>query len=34
MARYQLTAKYPTHVRLGYAWGRDGGLYSSVGEAF
>ncbi len=34
-ARYQLTAKYPMHLRLDYAWGRDGGLlYFSVGEAF
>ena len=34
-ARYQLTAKYPMHLRLDYSWGRDGGLlYFSVGEAF
>jgi surface antigen Omp85-like protein len=34
-ARYQLTQKYPMHVRIDYAWGRDGGLlYFSVGEAF
>ena len=33
--RYQLTKKYPMHMRLDYAWGRDGGLlYFSVGEAF
>jgi hypothetical protein len=33
--RYQLTQKYPMHMRLHYAWGRDGGLlYFSVGEAF
>ncbi len=33
--RYQLTSKYPMHMRLDYAWGRDGGLlYFSVGEAF
>jgi hypothetical protein len=33
--RYQLTRKYPMHMRLDYAWGRDGGLlYFSVGEAF
>jgi len=33
--RYQLTQKYPMHMRLDYAWGRDGGLlYFSVGEAF
>ena len=26
---------YPKHLRLDYAWGRDGGLlYFSVGEAF
>ncbi|HEX6408692.1 MAG TPA: BamA/TamA family outer membrane protein [Gemmatimonadales bacterium] len=32
--RYQLTRKYPMHLRLDYAWGRDGGLlYFSVGEA-
>jgi hypothetical protein len=32
--RYQLTQKYPMHLRLDYAWGRDGGLlYFSVGEA-
>jgi hypothetical protein len=33
--RYQLTQKYPMHVRLDYAWGRDGGLlYFGVAEAF
>ena len=33
--RYQLTRNYPMHLRLDYAWGRDGGLlYFSVGEAF
>jgi len=33
--RFQLTEKYPMHMRLDYAWGRDGGLlYFSVGEAF
>jgi len=33
--RYQLTQKYPMHMRLDYAWGLDGGLlYFSVGEAF
>ena len=33
--RYQLTRDYPMHLRLDYAWGRDGGLlYFSVGEAF
>ena len=33
--RFQLTQKYPMHMRLDYAWGRDGGLlYFSVGEAF
>ena len=32
--RYQLARKYPMHLRLDYAWGRDGGLlYFSVGEA-
>jgi outer membrane protein assembly factor BamA len=32
--RYQLTRNYPMHLRLDYAWGRDGGLlYFSVGEA-
>ena len=33
--RYQLTRKFPMHMRLDYAWGRDGGLlYFAVGEAF
>ncbi|HUL68747.1 MAG TPA: hypothetical protein VLT17_00740 [Gemmatimonadales bacterium] len=33
--RYQLTKKYPMHLRADFAWGRDGGLfYFSVGEAF
>jgi len=33
--RYQLVRKFPMHMRLDYAWGRDGGLlYFSVGEAF
>jgi hemolysin activation/secretion protein len=33
--RFQLTKKQPIHMRLDYAWGRDGGLlYFSVGEAF
>ncbi|HJS43151.1 MAG TPA: hypothetical protein VJ755_06740 [Gemmatimonadales bacterium] len=33
--RYQMTQKYPMHMRLDYAWGRDGGLlYFSMGEAF
>ena len=32
--RFQLTRKYPMHLRLDYAWGHDGGLlYFSVGEA-
>jgi hypothetical protein len=32
--RFQLIRKYPMHLRLDYAWGRDGGvLYFSVGEA-
>jgi hypothetical protein len=34
-ARYQLTSKFPMHLRLDYSWGRDGGLlYFGVGEAF
>jgi hypothetical protein len=34
-ARYQLTQKYPMHLRFDYAWGRDGPLfYFSVSEAF
>ena len=33
--RYQLTRDYPMHLRLDYAWGRDGGLlYFSIGKAF
>lgn len=33
--RFQLTDKYPMHMRLDYAWGRDGGLlYFAVAEAF
>jgi SSS family solute:Na+ symporter len=33
--RIQLTRNYPMHMRLDYAWGRDGGLlYFSVAEAF
>jgi surface antigen Omp85-like protein len=33
--RYQLTRRYPMHMRLDYAWGRDGGLlYFGVAEAF
>ena len=33
--RYQLTREYPMHLRLDYAWGRDGGLlYFGVSEAF
>jgi hypothetical protein len=33
--RYQLTQKYPMHMRFDYAWGRDGPLfYFSVAEAF
>ena len=33
--RFQLTQKYPMHMRLDYAWGRDGGLlYFAVAEAF
>ncbi|MDF3053053.1 MAG: hypothetical protein K0S19_1158 [Geminicoccaceae bacterium] len=32
--RFQLTRKFPMHLRMDYAWGRDGGvLYFSVGEA-
>jgi len=34
-ARFQLTQKYPMHVRFDYSWGRDGGLfYFGVGEAY
>jgi hypothetical protein len=33
--RFKLTRNYSMHLRLDYAWGRDGGLlYFSVGEAF
>jgi hypothetical protein len=33
--RYQLTNKYPMHMRFDYSWGRDGDLfYFGVGEAF
>ena len=33
--RYQLTRRYPMHLRLDYAWGRNGALfYFSVSEAF
>jgi len=33
--RYKLTRNYPMHLRVDYAWGRDGGLlYLTVGEAF
>ena len=33
--RYQLTQKFPMHLRFDYAWGRDGSLfYFSVSEAF
>ncbi|MBO0743004.1 MAG: BamA/TamA family outer membrane protein [Hyphomicrobiaceae bacterium] len=33
--RYQLTQKYPMHLRLDFAWGRDGPLfYFGVGELF
>ena len=33
--RYQLARRYPMHLRLDYAWGRDGGLlYFAVSEAF
>ena len=33
--RYQMTRNFPMHLRLDYAWGRDGGLlYFSVAEAF
>jgi len=32
--RFQLARKFPMHMRLDYAWGRDGGLlYFAVGEA-
>ena len=33
--RYQLTKKFPMHMRFDYSWGRDGGLfYFGVGEAY
>jgi outer membrane protein assembly factor BamA len=33
--RYQLTEKYPMHLRFDYSWGRTGSLfYFSVSEAF
>jgi hypothetical protein len=33
--RFQLTRRYPMHLRLDYAWGRNGGLlYFGVTEAF
>jgi len=33
--RYQLTQKYPMHLRFDYSWGRDGPLfYFGAGEAF
>ena len=33
--RYQMTEKYPMHMRFDYSWGRDGDLfYFGVGEAF
>jgi len=33
--RYQLTEKYPMHLRFDYSWGRDGSLfYFGVSEAF
>lgn len=33
--RYQLTRKFPMHLRFDYAWGRDGSLfYFNVSEAF
>ena len=33
--RFQLTRRYPMHLRLDYAWGKDDGLfYFSVAEAF
>jgi hypothetical protein len=34
-ARYQLVSAFPMHMRLDYAWGRNGNLfYFSVAEAF
>lgn len=33
--RYQLTKNYPLHMRLDYAWGRDGPLfYFGLSEAY
>ena len=33
--RYQLTRQFPMHMRLDYAWGKNGNLlYFSVSEAF
>jgi Omp85 superfamily domain len=33
--RYQLTREFPMHLRLDYAWGRNGNLfYFSIAEAF
>ena len=33
--RYQLTQKYPMHMRFDYSWGNDGPLlYFGVAEAF
>jgi hypothetical protein len=33
--RYQLTREFPMHLRLDYAWGRNGNLfYFAVAEAF
>ena len=33
--RYQMTRRYPMHLRLDYAWGRNEGLlYFAVAEAF
>ena len=33
--RYQLTEKFPMHLRFDYSWGRDGSIfYFSVSEAF
>jgi outer membrane protein assembly factor BamA len=34
-ARFQMTKKFPMHIRFDYSWGRNGGLfYFGVGEAF
>ena len=33
--RYKLTREFPMHMRLDYAWGKNGNLiYFSVAEAF